>query len=95
MSRQNPHFRVTIIGTLTGNKNYTPPIVLRVLELWGVNGTPDDYIVEEEELSVTAGLVVEDGDYALEYEWNGQQVRKQVQVIGGRLRAPQNASIER
>jgi hypothetical protein len=85
MSREDPHIRVTVVGKLTGKKSYTPPFDLGILELWGVNTVPDDYVVEEEQLSYPSSLVVEDGDYIMEYEWNGQQVRKAVRVIGGRL----------
>jgi len=85
MSRENPHLRVTVIARLTGNKTYTPPIHLGLLELWGVNTVPDSYVIEEEELSSPSSYVVEDGDYIMEYEWSGQQVKKPVRVIGGRL----------
>lgn len=85
MSRQNPHTSVTVIGTLTGAHTYNPAINLGILELWGTGMSPDDLVVEREELSPMSGIGVEDGPYTMEYEWNGQRIKKQVRVVGGRL----------
>ena len=85
MSRENPHLTTNVIARLTGKETYTPMLTLRVLELWGMNTVPDDYVIEAEELSPMSSYSVEDGDYAMEYEWNGQQIKKLVRVIGGRL----------
>ncbi len=85
MSRENPQRRITVIGKLMGANNYTPAIILGIRELWGMNTVPDDCIVEEEELSPMSGFGIDDGSYTMEYEWSGQQVKREVRVIGGKL----------
>jgi len=85
MSRENPYVAKTVAGRLTGTRNYAPQLTLRIMELWGTNTVPDDHVVLEEALSAMSSISVEDGDYALDYSFNGQLVEKAVRVVGGRL----------
>lgn len=85
MSRENPYIVKTVIGSLTGKRNYNPQLNLRIMELWGTNTVPDDHVVLEEQLSPMSSLPVEDGDYHLGYTFNGKPAEKTVRVVGGRL----------
>jgi hypothetical protein len=85
MSRENPNVVATVIGNLTGVRNYQPHLTLRIVELWGTDTVPDDLMILGEELSAMSGLVVEEGDYILEYDFNGKRTRKPVRVVGERL----------
>ena len=85
MSRENPNVAQTVTGRLTGKRNYEPKLTLRIAELWGTNTVPDDLVVLEEQLSAMSSLAIEDGDYTLEYSFNGKRIAKPVRVVGERL----------
>ncbi len=87
MSRENPYVALTVIGSLTGEISYKPQLTLRVAELWDTNSVPDDLVVLEEALSPMSCISVEDGDYTLDYSFNGRPAEKpkRVRVVGGRL----------
>ena len=87
MSRQNPHVTVTVDGSLSGTRTYQVKLVLSVRELWGMNTSPDDFVIEGEELSPMSGMVVEDGDYVLMYSFDNRDFKFNRRVVGGRLKA--------
>lgn len=86
MSRENPHTKITVNGTLTGTKTYQVKILLTLRELWGTKSVPKDFVVEEEELSPVAGLTVEDGDYALRYSIDNAVSKVNRRVVDGKLK---------
>jgi len=85
MSRENPYVAKTVTGSLIGERIYQPQLTLRIMELWGTNTIPDDQVVLEEALSSMSSISVEDGDYTLDYSFNGQSVAKPIRVVGGML----------
>lgn len=87
MSRENPHTKITVNGTLTGTKTYQVKIFLTLRELWGRKAVPKDFVVEEEELSPVAGLTVEDGDYVLRYSIDNTVSKVNRRVVNGKLKA--------
>lgn len=87
MSRQNPHVKNTVDGTLDGARKYPVKIILTLRELWGTNTVPDDFVIESEELDPMSGIGVEDGDYVLSYSQDNRDFRLNRKVVGGRLRS--------
>jgi len=87
MSRENPHTKITVIGTLTGTKTYQVKILLTLRELWGTKAVPRDFVVEEEELSPVSGMTVEDGEYVLRYSIDNKESEVNRRVVNGKLKA--------
>ena len=86
MSRDNPHLKVMVDGTLTGTKFYPVKIILTLREVWGTKSVPDERTIEKEELSPIPGMAVEDGDYVLRYSFENRDHKLNRTVIDGRLR---------
>ena len=76
---------MTVDGSLTGTKTYAVKIFLTLRELWGTKTVPDQVTIEKEELSLTSGVVVEDGDYVLNYSFENRNHKLNRTVIGGRF----------
>lgn len=88
MSRENPLFTDTVLGTLKGLRNYTPLFEVLVFECWGTNDAPEDYEVAETKLSRMSAMVVEGGDYVMSYDYRGRHYEARVGVLGQRLLRP-------
>ena len=66
-------------------KSYTVQLELQLGPLWGQSPVPDDCAIEKIELDPSSQRVVEDGDYRLEYSFNGRKERTQIRVLNGML----------
>jgi len=64
-------------------RKYTVQLDLAVEELWGQASVPDDVVVVG--VALVPGVPVADGDYSLEYSFNGKHERRQVRVASGML----------
>jgi hypothetical protein len=87
VSRQNTLVEVTVNGTLAGAKTYFVSLRLTIRELWGQDTSPDDAAVVREELSPMSGVVVDDGEYVLNYAYGGRDYALNRRVVSGRLLA--------
>lgn len=65
--------------------NYDVPIDIQLRELWGTNPVPDGYVTERLMLAPGCGIALDDGNYALAYEVNGQSQQMPVRVSDGML----------
>jgi hypothetical protein len=89
VSKDNPNVSQTVMATLNGinetKGNYNLHLNLGLVELWGTETVPDDIVVLSEGLSATNQLVVQDGDYEMEYVFGGNTIKKNVHIFTGRV----------
>ncbi len=64
-------------------RSCTVQLDLTVRELWGRASVPDYVAVVR--VALSPGVLVVDGNYSLEYTFNGKQERLQVRVANGML----------
>ena len=77
------------MGSLNGidgtKGTYNLRLNLGLIELWGTGTVPDDIVVLTEGLSATNQIVVQDGDYEVEYVLGGKTVKKSILIFTGRV----------
>jgi hypothetical protein len=78
------HVWAELVGE--GGKRYNAQLKLSLKDIrLGMRAIPADRLVMGYDLSPMSGMVVEDGRYALSFEFDGKQHEDSVQVRNGKL----------